>query len=152
MQKILKKLVNTLEGKWISQKTIYDFTTKKIDIQNSSIDISLIKFKNISANLAYICEYENIHKKKITYNYITRNTQLPIIGKIEKADNYIVTEYIFRLRDKNNLKIQYYDKNVSYTEYTYFIHENFKLSIVIVKKANKYIAICFISDIKIIKK
>nr|QVY58190.1 hypothetical protein [Eucheuma denticulatum] len=152
MQQMLQKLVNTLEGRWTSQKTIYDFTNKKIDTHNSIVNISLIKFTNISVNLAYVCKYENSNKKKITYNYIAQNKQLPIIGKIEKADTSIVTEYMFQLQDKNNLKIQYHDKNILYTEYIYFIQENFKLSFVIIKKEQKYIAIGFISDIKIIKK
>nr|QVY58393.1 hypothetical protein [Kappaphycus striatus] len=151
MKQILQKIVNTLEGQWLSQKTIYDLINKKMDVQNSNINISLIKFTNISVNLAYICEYKNINTQKITYNYITQNQQLPIVGKIEKANNYTVIEYIFKLRDKKNLKIQYYNKTVLYTEYIYFVNQNFKLSVVIIKKENKYIAVCFLSDIKIIK-
>nr|YP_010904055.1 hypothetical protein REQ00_pgp119 [Caulacanthus ustulatus]WCH57306.1 hypothetical protein [Caulacanthus ustulatus] len=142
----LEILIKYLEGKWISQQTIYDFANKIININQSEIIYSPLKQVE-SINYGYTCEYLN--NKKIIYHYINYNNSYPLEGKIEKLDQKIVTNYFFKLENESFLKVDCLNNNIKYTEYIYFFHKNFKLSIIVIKKIKQYNAICFISNIKI---
>ena len=149
MIKPLERLIQYLEGKWICQQTIYDSTNKIININEQKIDcLALKKVDKVELiNCSYTCTYLN--NKKIVYKYINFNNCYPIKGTIKKLDRNIITNYFFRLENENFLKIEYLNNNMKYTEYIYFLHKNFNLSITLLKTIKQYNAICFISRIKI---
>nr|YP_009774101.1 conserved hypothetical plastid protein [Caulacanthus okamurae]QIZ74718.1 conserved hypothetical plastid protein [Caulacanthus okamurae] len=145
----LKKLIHYLEGKWICQQTIYDFTNKIININQDKINYLTLKKidKAELINCSYICQYSN--NKKIVYKYVNSNNYYPVQGTIKKLDQNIITNYFFKLENENLLKIEYLNNNIKYTEYVYFLHKNFKLSIILLKTIKYYNAVCFMSSIKI---
>lgn len=144
----LKSLFENVEGSWLYNKTIYYLDAKKININKSQKQIT--KLKNLSLlNNRYICKYKNFSNKEILYNYISTTNGCSTFGKLQKIYNNYIQEYEFQLNYNNNLKITYTKQNIKYTEYIYSINTNFRISIVIIKRLNKYIAICFNSEIKI---
>lgn len=145
----LKSLFNNIEGNWLYNKTIYYLDSKKININKSQKQIT--RLENLSLlNNVYICRYKNFSNKEIIYNYISRTNEYPTFGTLQKIYNNYIQEYEFQLNYNNNLKITYTKQNIKYIEYIYFINTNFRISIVIIKRLSKYIAICFNSEIKII--
>uniref|UniRef100_UPI003002F6EE Ycf58 n=1 Tax=Anunuuluaehu liula TaxID=3049639 RepID=UPI003002F6EE len=145
----LNTLFDNIEGKWLSHKTIYYLNTKKININKCQKQI--IRLKNLSLeNNGYICRYKNLSDQEIVYNYIPTTNKYSTFGILQKIYNNCIKEYQFQLKDNNNLKIRYIRQDIKYTEYIYTVNTNFRISIVIIKRLNQYIAICFNSEIKII--
>nr|YP_010904256.1 hypothetical protein REQ04_pgp120 [Catenella fusiformis]WCH57507.1 hypothetical protein [Catenella fusiformis] len=152
MEKPLEIFIKSSEGVWKSQQTIYDFTTKTSSINKLDIKVCLLNTKNLEQDLdGYICQYKQKNYKKIIYKYSASKNSCRASGTLKKIYKNIIKKYIFKVYHHNYLKVQYLNSSILYTEYTYFIHKNIKLSVLVIKKFNLYTAACFTSAIKIIK-
>nr|YP_009295694.1 conserved hypothetical plastid protein [Mastocarpus papillatus]AOL58178.1 conserved hypothetical plastid protein [Mastocarpus papillatus] len=145
---VSKLWLKNMEGNWLSHKTIYYLETKKINVHKVQKEISKIQHLS-SLNDRYICKYKNLPNNDIIYDFVPTNNQESTFGIIRKIYNHYTQEYKFQTKSTNNLKIKYIKKKIIYTEYIYSINANFRISITIIKKCGKYIAICFNSEIKI---
>nr|WCH56306.1 hypothetical protein [Hypnea sp.] len=152
MQQTLGNLINHLEGIWVSNQTVYDFKNKTIHNYKFDIEVSLLnKLSHSKTHTQYMCKYKNIHNK-IIYNYILQPALHQKYGTIEKIEDNEIVKYVVIFDSNRRFKISYSQQDIVYTEHLFFLHKNFKLSIGIIKKANKYKAISFTSDIKVIHK
>lgn len=138
-----------LQGNWISQKNIYFLTTKQ---QNKYKEqISIIKYNkevNISQDKLY--QYKiYIASKKDQSNQQYSNLNI-CEQKIIKEVNKVNKLYDIHFISSDLLKIQLNSlhNNFIYDEYIYSINPNFKISISILKKSNKYIATILTSYIR----
>nr|WCH56106.1 hypothetical protein [Calliblepharis sp.] len=148
MKKSRDNSLQYLEGKWISNQTIYDLKHKQINTYQFNTEILLLNNSKTN-NFQYIYKYKNIQNENIIYNYIFQYNLYQKSGIIEKINKNKKTKYIFIHNSKNSFRIIYSQNNIIYIEYIYFLHQNFKLSVGIMKKSNKYKAIYFTSNIKI---
>lgn len=138
-----------LDGNWVSQKNIY-FVNSKIQYQYKEI-INLINNSNnlhVVNTLLYQYDLYTLSKKnqkKIIY------TSLYIYKKnIIKMINKLIKNYNISLISNNLLKVQIKldKKYFIYDEYIYSINSNFKISIGLLKKSNKYVSTTLTSYIK----
>nr|YP_010902461.1 hypothetical protein REP52_pgp121 [Hypnea nidifica]WCH54316.1 hypothetical protein [Hypnea nidifica] len=144
----LKNLINYLQGKWISNQTIYSLKTKKIYNHQFTTDIKSLSSltSNNSKNIAYITKIQN---RDIIYQYIYAHLPNDNQGFINKTENKKTQQYIFIFNSNKVLKITNSRNNIKYIEYIYFIDKNFKFSFGVMKINNKYHSISFTSNIKI---
>nr|QCI07205.1 hypothetical protein [Hypnea pannosa] len=141
-----KNLANYLEGKWISNQTIYNLQDKKT-YSNKFItevpSLNSLNYNNLK-NIACITKNQN---KYTIYQYFFPCSLNKKQGFINKTENKKIKHYIYFFKNKV-LKITNFINSVKYIEYIYFINQNFKLSLGVIKIYNKYRVICFTSDIK----
>lgn len=153
MNNTLNLLFDEVEGKWIYHQTFYCLINKVIKINKQNIYItklnSLKKQEYINRHNYYIYEYKKSSNKKFVSQYSYKENSIPTSGIIQKIENSIKTKYDFKSYEKKYLKVSYNKKEVKYCEYIYTINNNLRISIIIIKKLNKYLAISFTSQIKI---
>lgn len=141
-----------IQGNWISQRTIYYLKTKKIKTFNIKNNVNSINKSHIIFNKNFINYDDNIFEwyinNKLSINLYLFSKSLNNISKIERN---IHKEYKCIKENNNYLKIKCVNKDIECLEYIYYISKTFRISIGLIKKLNKYIAISFTSDIKIIK-
>nr|YP_010902860.1 hypothetical protein REP59_pgp120 [Hypnea flava]WCH54914.1 hypothetical protein [Hypnea flava] len=148
MSLTFKSLTNYLEGQWVCNQTIYSLKTKKIYNHKFTTEIPSLESLNYShlQNIVCITKIKNQYTiYQYMYPYLLNNQE----GFINKIENKKIQKYIFVLNSSKILKITNCMNNIKYTEYIYFIDENFKLSFGLMKMNNKYKSISFTSDIKI---
>nr|YP_010903854.1 hypothetical protein REP96_pgp121 [Hypnea musciformis]WCH56905.1 hypothetical protein [Hypnea musciformis] len=144
----LENLTDYLEGKWISNQTIYNLKNKKTYNNKFITEIpSLTSLNDINLN-NIIC-ITKTHNQYTIYQYSLPNLLNKKQGFINKTKNKRIKKYIYVFNSTKILKVTNFIKNIKYTEYIYFIDINFKLSFSIMKIYDKYNAICFTSDIKL---
>lgn len=148
MNSLLKLLSKNIEGNWLSYQSIYYLQAKKIKINKFQKNIE--RFVDHSLlNYSYIYKYKNLSSREIIYNYVVENHPKSKFGKLQKIySNYIQT-YELSLNNINCIETKYLKHEIQYTEYTYIINKNLRISVIIIKKYNDYIAISFNSEIKI---
>nr|YP_010903258.1 hypothetical protein REP76_pgp119 [Hypnea cornuta]WCH55711.1 hypothetical protein [Hypnea cornuta] len=144
----LENLTNYLEGKWISNQTIYNLKNKKIDNNKFITEIPSLKTLN-DINLKNIICVTKTDNQYTAYQYSFPNLLNKKQGFINKTKNKKIKQYIYLFNSTKILKITNFINNIRYIEYIYFIDTNFKLSFGIIKIHNKYKAICLTSDIKL---
>jgi len=149
----LYNLLNNIEGDWISQRTIYYLKTKRFKTFHMKSFIgpfnilNPIRTKNLMDYNGYIIKWYN--NKQIRENLYIFADNLNQIQKIEGDYNRI---YQFEFKTVHLIKIISNYEKMQCIEYIHLVSQNFRISISLIKKLNKYIAIAFTSDIKIIKK
>nr|YP_009296206.1 hypothetical protein Sebd_054 [Sebdenia flabellata]AOM65141.1 hypothetical protein Sebd_054 [Sebdenia flabellata] len=157
VHKIYDFLTN-LEGEWISQQTVYYINTKKVNVHKIKNKIMRMKTNNIniidtlssSTNNIYTLKYVDLNTDNISSNiFIVRDQSN--LGHLQKIYSESKQNYIYKLCSDSSLQIQYIDKVNCYSEYIYVLNKNFRISIGIMKKLEKYIAVSFTSHIKTIK-
>ena len=145
----LKNLLINTEGSWISQRTIYYLKSKKLknfnikhyfSTQNSTGKISK---QNLFNKDVYMLEWCNINTPKQNLYLFEKN--------IKKIYQNIIKEYSCTQYKNNYLEIKYRKKNIECLEYFYQISQTFRISIGLIKKEDKYVAISFTSEIQIIQ-
>nr|YP_009511654.1 hypothetical protein [Melanthalia intermedia]AXI97531.1 hypothetical protein [Melanthalia intermedia] len=149
-----KKLLDQLQGKWISQKTNYFIKNKSMKFNQSQIQLSkiatTISDKDIDKTTnCYSRSYEfyDIHsKQRACYLFCKQTSEKH--GSIQKITRTKTKYYTFTTYAKDCLKIEYISRDLTYEEYIHFIKPKFKIIISILKRENKYVAISFISEIK----
>lgn len=149
--KMLESSLNSVEGRWISQRTIYYFDKRQIESKKIYIDIKKIEDverNNETDTIIYSYKYIYENQSSIVYNYIINTRSIGNCGIISKISNKTKKQYEFIFYNKC-LKIQYIKDSTMYTEYAYLINSRFKISVVIIKHNNNYVAISYNSDIKI---
>nr|YP_009237742.1 hypothetical protein [Gracilariopsis lemaneiformis]YP_009294652.1 hypothetical protein Gch_053 [Gracilariopsis chorda]AJO68546.1 hypothetical protein [Gracilariopsis lemaneiformis]AML79963.1 hypothetical protein [Gracilariopsis lemaneiformis]AOM66912.1 hypothetical protein Gch_053 [Gracilariopsis chorda]UAD88827.1 hypothetical protein [Gracilariopsis chorda] len=150
---IYQSFLSKLEGNWISQKTDYFTNTKKIEYSQSYIQLKKVKniLKITEKNKNILCNYVFYNKNNQTQGYyIFFKDSKSYYGNIKKITNNQINHYIFKIYTNNCIKIEYVKNNIIYREYIYFINDRFKITISLLKDYNKYLAISFISEIKIL--
>lgn len=149
MNKNLESFLQTIQGTWILQKTTYYIHNQSLEIYTSENTISIQK------------KLDNICEEQISQYYYVKNTD--INKNEERSQILIVNQQDIRLKiindkinyngtlnlysDKYINKIFIY-KNICYSEFNYPITPKFLLSIGVIKKNNRYIAVTFASYIK----
>lgn len=123
-------------GQWMTKKNIFILKYNLKYTYEEQIKVT----KNEDSNLLY--DYQLINENASVYlkglNYV-----------FEKKNQISTNEYKIQKINKNLLKInQIINENTYYTEYMYFIHDNFNTSIGFIKKNNNYLATIFTSYIK----
>lgn len=146
MNSLLKLLSNNIEGNWLSHQSIYYLQAKKIKINKFQKNIDRFVDQSL-LNYSYI--YKHLSSKEIIYNYVTENKQKSKSCKLQKIYSSYIQTYELSLNNTNCIETQYLKNDIKYTEYTYIINKNLRISVVIIKKHNNYIAISFNSEIKI---
>nr|YP_009511239.1 hypothetical protein [Gracilariopsis longissima]AXI97116.1 hypothetical protein [Gracilariopsis longissima]UAD89032.1 hypothetical protein [Gracilariopsis longissima] len=150
---IYQNFLSKLEGNWMSQTTNYFTNTKKIEYNQSYIELK--KVENISDisknNKNMLCNYILYNKNnQIQGYYIFFKDSKSHYGNIKKVTNNQIDHYIFRIYTNNCIKIEYVENDIIYQEYIYFINDRFRITISLLKKYYKYLSISFISEIKIL--
>nr|YP_009244474.1 hypothetical protein Gchil_055 [Agarophyton chilense]AMK96716.1 hypothetical protein Gchil_055 [Agarophyton chilense]ASP44611.1 hypothetical protein [Agarophyton chilense]UAD84355.1 hypothetical protein [Agarophyton chilense] len=147
-----KNILDKLVGKWIHQRTNYFIHNQQINYHQEEINLKEIKNISISKkdnNLFYQYELSNnINDQKIYY--IFSKEEQSKFGQAHKITNNEVKYYRFIIHTHNCIKIESAKADISYNEYIYLINSKFKITISILKRGQKYLAISFISEIKII--
>ncbi|CCP38189.1 conserved hypothetical plastid protein (plastid) [Chondrus crispus] len=148
MNSLLKLLSNNIEGNWLSHQSIYYLQAKKIKINKFQKNIDRFVDQSLQ-NHSYICKYKNLSSREIIYNYVAENNPKSKSGILQKIYSSCIQTYKLSLNNTNCIEIKYLKNGIQYTEYTYIINKNLKISVIIIKKNNNYIAISFNSEIKI---
>nr|YP_010198972.1 hypothetical protein LK147_pgp119 [Hydropuntia urvillei]UAD88421.1 hypothetical protein [Hydropuntia urvillei] len=142
-----KNILNKLEGTWICQRTNYYIDNNKINDYQKEIQIKKIHtINNLKAKDYFFDKYQ-IFNKNIQYLFFQPNKSE--LGKVQQIINNQIKYYKFKICTSNYIKIEFIKTNVIYYEYIYFINSRFRITICILKKNYKYLAISFISEIKI---
>nr|YP_009511034.1 hypothetical protein [Hydropuntia rangiferina]AXI96707.1 hypothetical protein [Hydropuntia rangiferina]UAD87390.1 hypothetical protein [Hydropuntia rangiferina] len=146
-----KNILNKLEGKWIYQRTDYYANNKNTNYYQKEIQIK--KKRNINQlyseeHLTYNYQISNREKNE-EIDYIFFKPNKSNFGKIHRITDDSINYYRFIIYSCNSIKIESVQQNLIYNEYIYLINSKFRISICILKKNHKYLAISFISEIKI---
>lgn len=131
-------------GNWITQKSIFilkhnikHISQKKIKITTSE-DFNDFYIHKLNSTINNQNDYSNYTHLHFINNYFNKqNCSLINTYKIQRINQNLLKIY-------RNLK-----NDLTYTEYIYFINNNFNISISFMKKNNKYLATIFTSYIKI---
>nr|YP_009511442.1 hypothetical protein [Gracilariopsis mclachlanii]AXI97319.1 hypothetical protein [Gracilariopsis mclachlanii] len=150
---IYQHFLSKLEGNWISQKTDYFTNTKKIKHSQSYIELKKVEniLKISKNNQNILCNYVFYNKNNQTQGYcIFLKDSKSHYGNIKKITNNQIDHYTFNFYTNNCIKIECVKNDLIYQEYIYFINDRFKIIISLLKDYHKYLAISFISEIKIL--
>nr|YP_009500297.1 hypothetical protein [Gracilariopsis heteroclada]AXE43459.1 hypothetical protein [Gracilariopsis heteroclada] len=150
---IYKHFLSKLEGNWISQKTDYFTHTKKIEHNQSYIELKKVEniLKISKKNQNILCNYIFYNKTNQTQGYyIFLKDSKSHYGNIKKITNNQINDYTFNFYTHNCIKIECVKNDLIYQEYIYFINDRFKIIISLLKDYHKYLAVSFISEIKIL--
>ena len=146
-------LFKDIEGKWIYHQTFYCLINKVIKVNKQNVHITKLnsfqKKEYINQRHNYIYKYKKSDNKKFIYQYLCKQNPVSASGTIQKTGNFISIQYDFQSYGRNYLKIGCNNKEIKYSEYIYTINNNLRISIIIVKKLNRCLAISFTSQIKI---
>jgi len=148
----LQKLLTHMQGSWVSQRTIYYLKTKKIKNFNRSHNFKLGKSNywtlnnDLLKNNMQVIEWCNTNQiNKNLYVFFDK------LNYIKKLNQDIVKEYECLHQKNQYIEIKYQQKDLQCFEYFYYISKTFRISIGLIKKTNKYIAISFTSEIQIVQ-
>nr|UAD87797.1 hypothetical protein [Gracilaria textorii] len=148
---IYKNIVNKLEGKWICQRTNYFIHHNKISYGQKEIKLKQIHKINISQEENDIVNHYQLHNlqnNQKTYYLFFQKEQCDF-GKLHKITNDQIKYYRFKIYTYNCIKIESVTERIVYYEYIYLINPKFKITISVLKENQKYLALSFISEIKI---
>lgn len=131
-------------GNWITKKSIYLLKNK---IQNNYEEaLNIFKDTNTTNIYSYQLNFNVLknNNKNIYYQLICLN------NNIQKNNSKLKQSYNINKINNKLLKIDLTtkSKNIIYSEYIYSINNNFKISIGLLKKNNKYLLTIFTSYIK----
>ncbi|KAI0556478.1 ycf58 (chloroplast) [Gracilaria domingensis] len=146
-----KNILDRLEGKWICQRTNYFIHHNKISYDQKEIKLKEIHNMNISpveGNLVHHYQLQNPKNNQKTYYLFFRKEQSEF-GKLHKIINDQIKYYRFKIYTYNCIKIESVKEKIVYCEYIYLINPKFKITISVLKEKQKYLAVSFMSEIKI---
>nr|YP_010195932.1 hypothetical protein LK221_pgp123 [Gracilaria bursa-pastoris]UAD83329.1 hypothetical protein [Gracilaria bursa-pastoris] len=146
---IYENILNKLEGKWKCQRTHYFIHHNKVSYDQK--EIKLKQIHNISQkedNVLYHYQLNNSKNYQKTY-YLFFKKEQSEFGKLHKITNDEIKYYRFKIYTHDCIKIESVKARIVYYEYIYFINPKFKITISVLKENQKYLAISFISEIKI---
>lgn len=147
----IKTLLEKIQGKWISQKTIYYINNQNSHLHTSDNEIFLEKnvnnlyTSNNALNKLYCLTSVDLNTQEQTSHLFIHNKNKITLKIKNNRSSY--NGYVCIYSDIFFKKVFIYN-NIKYSEYNYIITQNFQLSIGIIKLKNKYIAVTFTSYIK----
>nr|YP_010986205.1 chromophore lyase CpcS/CpeS-like protein [Polyopes affinis]WOL37123.1 chromophore lyase CpcS/CpeS-like protein [Polyopes affinis] len=149
----LNTFLQIMEGNWISQKTTYFLKNNQVYLNQFKyiLDISTDLTFNNNVNQENFGHFNlEYHKNniKLKDNYIFTYTNQNDLGLIKKKTRKKLSNYQYSIYASNCLMIKHKDKNVEYIEYIHKINSKFIISMALLKKSDKYIAISCSSNIK----
>nr|YP_009257518.1 hypothetical chloroplast RF58 [Coeloseira compressa]ANH09601.1 hypothetical chloroplast RF58 [Coeloseira compressa] len=149
MQNKTKFFLESLEGNWLSNQTVYYITTKQIINRKNKNHIKIIENNSVVNQIA-INNKNNLTSNQ-AYHFIFKNCQQKQEGYMKK-ETFSTTSYgKFKLYSNHCVKTIFNKKNTNYTEYLLTCTKNFQISIGFIKVNKNYIAVKFTSKIKISK-
>nr|YP_010198185.1 hypothetical protein LK226_pgp121 [Gracilaria ornata]UAD86601.1 hypothetical protein [Gracilaria ornata] len=146
-----ENILNKLEGKWICQRTNYFIHHNQVSYDQKKIKLKQIHNINISPkedNTVYHYQLHNPENNQKIY-YLFFKKEQSKFGKLHKITNDQIKYYRFKIYTHNCIKIESVKEKIVYYEYIYFINSKFTITISVLKENQKYLAISFISGIKI---
>nr|YP_009509263.1 hypothetical protein [Gracilaria vermiculophylla]AXI96913.1 hypothetical protein [Gracilaria vermiculophylla]QXU75119.1 hypothetical protein [Gracilaria vermiculophylla]WDZ67990.1 hypothetical protein [Gracilaria vermiculophylla] len=145
------KILDQLEGRWICQRTNYIIGNKQINYHKEELkfkQISNIYKTQIDSRLLYQYQlYDKNKDQKACYLFFQQEESE--FDTVHKITNDKVKYYRLKIHTHNSIKIKSVKQNIVYYEYIYLINPRFKIIISILRKNQKYLAISFISEIRI---
>nr|YP_010197981.1 hypothetical protein LK227_pgp121 [Gracilaria multipartita]UAD86397.1 hypothetical protein [Gracilaria multipartita] len=148
---IYENILNKLEGKWKCQRTNYFIHHNKASYDQKEIKLKQINNIHIlqkKDNILYHYKLNNPKNNQKTY-YLFFAKEQSEFGKLHKITNDQIKYYRFKIYTHNCIRIESVKERILYYEYIYFINPKFKIIISVLKENQKYLAISFISEIKI---
>nr|YP_010196347.1 hypothetical protein LKZ37_pgp121 [Gracilaria cearensis]UAD83744.1 hypothetical protein [Gracilaria cearensis] len=146
-----ENILNKLEGKWICQRTNYFIHHNKGSYDQREIKLKQMHNINISQeedNIVYHYQLHNPQNNQKTY-YLFFKKEQSEFGELHKITNDQIKYYRFKIYTYNCIKIESVKEKIVYYEYIYLINPKFKITISVLKENQKYLAVSFISEIKI---
>nr|UAD87186.1 hypothetical protein [Gracilaria pacifica] len=146
-----ENILDELEGKWICQQTNYFIHNQKVIYDQRNITFEQIYNTNISEQKDDILYNYKLYNKKNNQKiyYLFFKQQTSEFGELHKITNDQITYYRFKIYTYNCIKIESVQKNILYYAYIYLINPKFKITISVLKENQKYLAVSFITEIKI---
>nr|YP_009732408.1 hypothetical protein [Gracilaria textorii]QHS70962.1 hypothetical protein [Gracilaria textorii] len=146
-----KNILNKLEGKWTRQTTNCFIYHKQASYDQKTIKLKQIHNIHISQkedNIVYHYQLHNPENNQKTYYLFSKKKQSEF-GELHKITNDRIKYYRFKIYTHNCIKIESVKERVVYYEYIYFVNPKFKITLSVLKENQKYLAISFISEIRI---
>nr|YP_009732145.1 hypothetical protein [Gracilaria spinulosa]QHS70761.1 hypothetical protein [Gracilaria spinulosa] len=148
---IYNNILNKLEGKWTCQRTDYFIYHNQVTYDQKKIKLKQIYNVNTlqkEDNTAYHYQLHDPENNQKTY-YLFFKKEQSEFGKLHKITSDQIKYYRFKIYTHNCIKIESVKEKIIYYEYIYFINPKFKITLSVLKENQKYLAISFISEIKI---
>nr|YP_010198595.1 hypothetical protein LK037_pgp094 [Gracilaria pacifica]UAD87011.1 hypothetical protein [Gracilaria pacifica] len=146
-----ENIFDKLEGKWICQQTNYFIHNQKVIYDQRNITFEQIHNINISEQEDDILYHYKLYNKKNNQKiyYLFFKQQQSEFGELHKITNDQIMYYRFKIYTYNCIKIESVKESILYYEYIYLINPKFKITISVLKENQKYLAVSFITEIKI---